>query len=109
METGVDSVALAGCRAKPIARSIGGSRSARKAGIHSKQRTCQVCTCRTPEGARVRRTVASESDCDQRRCWFNGLKTTCPGGDSNPHALRRHPLKMVCLPVPPPGLCEALI
>src|SRR6266851_5259027 len=33
---------------------------------------------------------------------FAGLK--CPGRDSNPHALRRHPLKMVCLPVPPPGL-----
>ena len=27
----------------------------------------------------------------------------CPGWDSNPHAARRHPLKMVCLPVPPPG------
>ena len=27
----------------------------------------------------------------------------CPGRDSNSHALRRHPLKMVCLPVPPPG------
>ena len=29
----------------------------------------------------------------------------CPGRDSNSHASRRHPLKMVCLPVPPPGLC----
>lgn len=27
----------------------------------------------------------------------------CPGRDSNPHALPRHPLKMVCLPIPPPG------
>lgn len=25
----------------------------------------------------------------------------CPGADSNRHAFRRHPLKMVCLPVPP--------
>jgi hypothetical protein len=25
----------------------------------------------------------------------------CGRGDSNPHALRRHPLKMVRLPVPP--------
>ncbi len=25
----------------------------------------------------------------------------CGRGDSNPQALRRHPLKMVCLPVPP--------
>src|SRR5229473_400917 len=28
----------------------------------------------------------------------------CRRRDSNPHALRRHPLKMVCLPIPPPGL-----
>ena len=30
----------------------------------------------------------------------------CGRGDSNPHALRRHPLKMVRLPVPPlpPGV-----
>src|SRR2546421_4788160 len=27
----------------------------------------------------------------------------CPGRDSNSHALRRRPLKTVCLPVPPPG------
>jgi hypothetical protein len=27
----------------------------------------------------------------------------CPGRESNPHAFRRHPLKMVCLPIPPPG------
>ncbi len=27
-------------------------------------------------------------------CW-------CGRGDLNPHAFRRHPLKMVCLPVPP--------
>ena len=25
----------------------------------------------------------------------------CGRGDLNPHALRRHPLKMVCLPIPP--------
>src|SRR5438067_12429061 len=25
----------------------------------------------------------------------------CGRGDLNPHAFRRHPLKMVCLPVPP--------
>src|SRR6266849_668309 len=28
-------------------------------------------------------------------------KFWCGRGDSNPHALRRHPLKMVRLPVPP--------
>src|SRR5947207_1996681 len=30
----------------------------------------------------------------------------CPGPDSNRDALRRCPLKTVCLPVPPPGLVE---
>ena len=29
------------------------------------------------------------------------LNGWCGRGDSNPHALRRHPLKMVRLPVPP--------
>src|SRR5947207_6747972 len=29
------------------------------------------------------------------------LKTKCRRRDSNPHASRRHPLKMVCLPIPP--------
>ena len=29
-------------------------------------------------------------------CW-------CPGGDSNSHAIRRYHLKIVCLPIPPPG------
>src|SRR5450631_1891458 len=28
-------------------------------------------------------------------------KKWCGRGDLNPHAFRRHPLKMVCLPVPP--------
>jgi hypothetical protein len=28
-------------------------------------------------------------------------KSWCGRGDLNPHAFRRHPLKMVCLPVPP--------
>jgi hypothetical protein len=28
-------------------------------------------------------------------------KNWCGRGDLNPHALRRHPLKMVCLPIPP--------
>ena len=27
----------------------------------------------------------------------------CPGGDSNSHAIRRYHLKIVCLPIPPPG------
>ena len=32
----------------------------------------------------------------------------CGRGDLNPHAFRRHPLKMVCLPVPPlPHRCPA--
>ena len=29
------------------------------------------------------------------------LSLWCGRGDLNPHALRRHPLKMVCLPIPP--------
>src|SRR5438445_12559602 len=28
-------------------------------------------------------------------------KLWCGRGDLNPHAFRRHPLKMVCLPIPP--------
>src|SRR6202163_1792377 len=38
------------------------------------------------------------------RCYIYLLCITsewCGRGDSNPHALRRHPLKMVRLPVPP--------
>src|SRR5690242_5660728 len=30
-------------------------------------------------------------------------KKWCPRGDSNPHALRRYHLKVVRLPIPPPG------
>src|SRR5262252_5677672 len=30
----------------------------------------------------------------------------CRRRDSNPHASRRHPLKMVCLPIPPLRLLE---
>src|SRR5438034_7982671 len=33
----------------------------------------------------------------------------CGRGDLNPHAFRRHPLKMVCLPIPPlPQLANSL-
>src|SRR5579864_8302096 len=36
-----------------------------------------------------------------------GENSWCGRGDLNPHAFRRHPLKMVCLPVPPlPHECE---
>ena len=31
------------------------------------------------------------------------LADWCPGGDSNSHAIRRYHLKIVCLPIPPPG------
>src|ERR1700746_2194058 len=58
------------------------------------------------------------NDCDQRshriktlqgRLAFPNIPTEncalagqwCGRGDLNPHAFRRHPLKMVCLPVPP--------
>src|SRR3954471_10122157 len=30
-----------------------------------------------------------------------GINLWCGRGDLNPHAFRRHPLKMVCLPIPP--------
>src|SRR3954467_1552180 len=30
-----------------------------------------------------------------------GIDLWCGRGDLNPHAFRRHPLKMVCLPIPP--------
>ena len=36
------------------------------------------------------------------------FKTWCGRGDLNPHAFRRHPLKMVCLPVPPLPLWACL-
>src|SRR5260221_5503795 len=32
---------------------------------------------------------------------YRGSNNWCRRGDSNPHALRRHPLKMVCLPISP--------
>ena len=33
----------------------------------------------------------------------------CPGRDSNSHAVNRHyPLKVACLPIPPPGLLPSL-
>ncbi len=32
---------------------------------------------------------------------FRAAGSWCGRGDLNPHAFRRHPLKMVCLPVPP--------
>jgi hypothetical protein len=38
-----------------------------------------------------------------RRAEYFPAFTECPGRESNPHAFRRHPLKMVCLPIPPPG------
>src|SRR5258707_8752215 len=36
-------------------------------------------------------------------CWSTSefCSDWCGRGDLNPHAFRRHPLKMVCLPVPP--------
>jgi hypothetical protein len=34
------------------------------------------------------------AEVDEQNSW-------CGRGDLNPHAFRRHPLKMVCLPIPP--------
>src|SRR5213083_3425569 len=36
------------------------------------------------------------------------ISNECRRRDSNPHASRRHPLKMVCLPIPPLRLTERL-
>jgi hypothetical protein len=38
-----------------------------------------------------------------------GKKLWCGRGDLNPHAFRRHPLKMVCLPISPLPLCALSI
>src|SRR5262249_14142727 len=49
-------------------------------------------------------------NCDQGNKHFRFKKPFqywCGRGDLNPHAFRRHPLKMVCLPVPPLPLCCA--
>ena len=37
---------------------------------------------------------------------FKLFRIQCRRRDSNPHASRRHPLKMVCLPIPPLRLFE---
>ena len=41
-----------------------------------------------------------KADALTRVCLWNFW---CPGRDSNPHASRRYPLKIVRLPIPPPG------
>src|SRR5687768_547164 len=41
---------------------------------------------------------------DKGCCWM--LQVWCPRGDSNPHDLRRYHLKVVRLPIPPPGLVK---
>ena len=33
----------------------------------------------------------------------SGFYTWCPERDLNPHDLRHYPLKIACLPIPPPG------
>jgi hypothetical protein len=45
-----------------------------------------------------------------RYIWRAMHQNWCGRGDLNPHAFRRHPLKMVCLPVPPlPQVINCLI
>src|SRR3979490_247018 len=36
------------------------------------------------------------------------IELWCGRGDLNPHAFRRHPLKMVCLPIPPLPLLNSI-
>ncbi len=50
---------------------------------------------RPPSGSRRKRASALLSKLV--------LSYWCPGGDSNSHAIQRYHLKIVCLPIPPPG------
>src|SRR5690606_28041604 len=52
-----------------------------------------TCTS-APPGASAAAAVCGDDGCS--RCW-------CPRGDSNPHSSRRYHLKVVRLPIPPPG------
>jgi hypothetical protein len=51
----------------------------------------------------VKHTCSPEVNWNQPplQVWVIHMKVWCGRWDSNPHALRRHPLKMVRLPVPP--------
>ena len=54
---------------------------------------------RTRRNPRCRTTFKRKSRRNSAALMFNW----CPGGDSNSHAIRRYHLKIVCLPIPPPG------
>ena len=63
------------------------------AGVNSQQENASVS--RDSYGAIVRNSLVPRNPLNlQPLNW-------CGRGDLNPHAFRRHPLKMVCLPVPP--------
>src|ERR1700733_7217254 len=47
------------------------------------------------------REIADPGRLDNATNENNAENSWCGRGDLNPHAFRRHPLKMVCLPVPP--------
>ena len=49
--------------------------------------------------------VNSRDQIDHFLLLLTELLRWCGRGDLNPHAFRRHPLKMVCLPVPPLPHC----
>ena len=61
-------------------------------------RDCPSAHCVRSTASELRRSLGSLHSLGTR---FPNRKAWCGRGDSNPHALRRHPLKMVRLPVPP--------
>ena len=55
-----------------------------------------LCGSMRCKGWEIKRKSRRRSSAALVFCW-------CPGGDSNSHAIRRYHLKIVCLPIPPPG------
>ena len=54
---------------------------------------CCLCICRGTDTKKELRHF----------CRSSFFHNWCPGGDSNSHAIQRYHLKIVCLPIPPPG------
>ena len=53
----------------------------------------------TPETKKSSQLVLKPEVSHIRTC----LTEWCPGRDSNPHLFTDYPLKVACLPIPPPG------
>src|SRR5690606_19697845 len=71
--------------------------------------TCSIVTNRKPLSKRLRGWVQGEKKTPRkagsrcRRGVLAGPDVWCPRGDSNPYDSRRYHLKVVRLPIPPPG------